>query len=136
MKKTLSFRVFASSLLLPAAGCGVEGNWVARDVQPAGGDPHYNWVRASFNPDQSFTAVAKQNGKEVESKGTYAYNPWTHALTLKTRDSKELHYTAQVWWGNELRVQKQMKDQTVTVVMDRGSDCPRCAQCSQCSSKK
>ncbi len=135
MFKIACWSGLAVTAVLSSAGCGVEGNWVAREVQPGGGDPNAQWVRASFNADQSFTAVAKRDRKEVESRGTYAYNPWTRELTMKTRDDRELHYAAQVWWGRELRLEKQMKDQTITVVMDRGPDCPRCAQCPVCSGK-
>jgi hypothetical protein len=102
-------------------------------VDPLEAARHYNLTRAQFEEDQSFTAIADDNGRPVTSRGTYTYNSWTRELKLRT-GARELTYSALVWWGNELHMKKIMDDgRQASAVLFRTDDCIRCAGCPTCS---
>ncbi len=131
----------AGLMSLMLTGCGVEGTWVTRSVQPPEAQKHFDLACATFKSDMSFEATAKEGDKTVKARGTYDYDPWRRQLTLKT-GGKELNYKASVWWMKELRVQKKMPDgKLITSTMDKRDKCPEpvvcplCAKCPTCSRK-
>jgi hypothetical protein len=129
------YEIIASSALILTlvAGCGVQGTWVTRDVQPPEAAKEFNLTRVTFKPDMSFEATAKENGKVTEHKGTYAYDEWTKTLTVSA-DGKERKYTACTWWfGKELRIEKKMEDgQMMKATL---APCPGCGCGKECQGK-
>ncbi|UCD29123.1 MAG: hypothetical protein JSV03_01165 [Planctomycetota bacterium] len=113
-------------------GCGpqiLQGSWVTREVHPPSGQKHYNLAKVTFNKDMTFESVSIKNSQKTISKGTYEYDIWKKQLTLHTK-GKELTYSACVWWGDELRVEKTISDtKKITLFMNRPQSAKKCPHC-------
>jgi len=123
---------FGPFALVIAAGCGIEGTWVCCDAQSADAGRHYSLAKVTFNPDTSFEAEGKMNGRVVKAAGTYHYNCCKEKLTLHT-GGKELVYDVRVKCNKKLRFRKELEDGTeMTVTMRRFHSCPDRATCKPC----
>ena len=140
MSRAFGILVGLSMMSIVATGCGVEGSWVTRDVQPPEAKAAFNLIRVTFKPDMSYVAKAEKGGEPTDLKGTYAYDPWTKKLTLKTA-GKERDYTAAAWWfGKELRIEKKMPDGKMMKATLRSCQgdkaCEKCPHSETCQCKK
>jgi hypothetical protein len=123
-------------ILVFSVGCGVTGNWVLEDVRPPSAKQHFNISRIDFRDDLTFTITATgEDGRQIESNGTYTYSDWTRQLKLRM-GAKELDYTAMIWWMSELRLARHLDDgnkmearfQKAADKPASGSICPTCGQ--------
>lgn len=123
-------------ILALGAGCGVTGNWMLEEVRPSSAKQHFNISRIDFRDDLTFTVTAVgEEGRQIESKGTYTYSDWTRQLKMRM-GAKELEYTAVIWWMSELRLERKLDDgNTMEARFQKAADkpvsgsvCPTCGQ--------
>ena len=90
--------------LLLLAGCGVEGNWELRDVNPPEGIGHFDIAAATFKPDNTYVARLRKAEHVEISRGTYEYDDWHRKLTMRSH-GVERTYKATIWLWMQLRVE-------------------------------
>ena len=116
------------------AGCGgIEGDGKLSRVEPLEARRHYNIARATFHEDNTFTAIAEEDGQNLTTRGSYNYNRWKGELTLRY-GAKELTYDAGALMPKELRLKTKLADgRTMTAVLLKQEGCQRCRDCPMCS---
>lgn len=119
----------ATLAILLSGGCGVQGDWALKRVEPAGGNEDFTVARASFYGDHSFEALTVRDGRTVKAKGTYDYCACRDELTLhmgeRTRVLRAFRKSCV-----RLNLRDVRKDgEPVTVVMRRVARYDRHAEC-------
>ena len=90
--------------LLLLAGCGVEGNWELRDVNPPEGLGHFDIAAVTFKPDNTYVARLTKADRTEISRGTYEYDDWRRSLTMRSHGI-ERSYRATIWFWLQLRIE-------------------------------
>jgi hypothetical protein len=112
---------FWLSGLLLLAGCGVEGNGELRDVNPPEGIGHFDMAAATFKPDNTYVARLRKTDRTEISRGTYEYDGWRRALTLRSH-GVERTYKATIWLWMQMRVEGTTPSgKPMTAVMARSN---------------
>jgi hypothetical protein len=102
--------------LIVLSGCNaaIYGTWKTVSVSPNEATKAFNLATATFNSDNTFTAVSQYGKEKKTSQGTYFFDGFK--LKLKTKDGKERVYNCMKVW-DKLEVTQDYKDQKIKLVM-------------------
>lgn len=90
--------------LVLLAGCGVEGNWELRDVDPPEAIAHFDMTAVTFKPDNTYVARLRKSDCTEISRGTYDYDDWTRQLTMRSY-GVERNYKTTLLFGLQMRIE-------------------------------
>jgi len=90
--------------LMLLAGCGVEGNWELRDVNPPEAIAHFDMTAVTLKPDNTYVARLRKTDRTETARGTYEYDDWTRKLTLRSY-GVERNYKATLLLGLQMRIE-------------------------------
>lgn len=104
----------ASSLL---AGCGIEGKWALRDVDPTAARRDVPYQSFTFQDDGTYYAEALEaDGRVGSQSGVYTYKDG--ALTLRPHEAAARTFPADLA-GDELKIRQPWRDREVKATFER-----------------